>query len=113
MKLPVIIERNSWTLPQERYNADWVREKEVGIVRLKSFQESVRLSSEMLDAGGSGALPRERRSDPQSGSIRNSGDSGQHLDNYPLRLGQHLLYYVARHIRQPEIAAHVPNVSLV
>ena len=25
MKLPVIIERNSWTLPQERYNADWVR----------------------------------------------------------------------------------------
>jgi len=32
MKLPVIIERNSWTLPQERYNADWVLEKDVGIV---------------------------------------------------------------------------------
>ena len=24
MNLPVIVERNAWTLPQERYNADWV-----------------------------------------------------------------------------------------
>jgi 1,2-diacylglycerol 3-beta-galactosyltransferase len=32
MHLPVIIERNAWTLPQERYNADWVREKGVGLV---------------------------------------------------------------------------------
>ena len=24
MQLPVIVERNAWTLPQERYNADWV-----------------------------------------------------------------------------------------
>ncbi len=32
MHLPVIVERNAWTLPQERYNADWVLEKEVGIV---------------------------------------------------------------------------------
>jgi UDP-N-acetylglucosamine:LPS N-acetylglucosamine transferase len=32
MKLPVLIERNAWTLPQERYNADWVLEKGVGLV---------------------------------------------------------------------------------
>ena len=32
MGLPVIVERNAWTLPQERYNAAWVREKEVGLV---------------------------------------------------------------------------------
>jgi UDP-N-acetylglucosamine:LPS N-acetylglucosamine transferase len=32
MSLPVIVERNAWTLPQERYNAVWVREKEVGLV---------------------------------------------------------------------------------
>ena len=37
-KLPVLIECNSWTLPQERYNAEWVLEKRVGIV-LKSFTE--------------------------------------------------------------------------
>lgn len=35
-KLPVLIECNAWTLPQERYNAEWVKEKGVGIV-LKSF----------------------------------------------------------------------------
>jgi 1,2-diacylglycerol 3-beta-galactosyltransferase len=38
MGLPVIVERNAWTLPQERYNTDWVREKQVGIV-LKNFTE--------------------------------------------------------------------------
>ena len=32
MGLPVIVERNAWTLPQERYNAEWVREKQVGLV---------------------------------------------------------------------------------
>jgi 1,2-diacylglycerol 3-beta-galactosyltransferase len=32
MRLPVIVERNAWTLPQERYNAEWVREQGVGIV---------------------------------------------------------------------------------
>jgi UDP-N-acetylglucosamine:LPS N-acetylglucosamine transferase len=38
MRLPVIVECNAWTLPQERYNAAWVIEKEVGIV-LSSFRE--------------------------------------------------------------------------
>jgi 1,2-diacylglycerol 3-beta-galactosyltransferase len=32
MHLPVIVERNAWTLPQERYNADWATEQEVGLV---------------------------------------------------------------------------------
>jgi len=31
-KLPVILECNAWTLPQERYNTEWVKEKRVGIV---------------------------------------------------------------------------------
>jgi 1,2-diacylglycerol 3-beta-galactosyltransferase len=35
--LPVLIECNAWTLPQERYNAEWVKEKEVGIV-LENFR---------------------------------------------------------------------------
>lgn len=37
MRLPVIVERNAWTLPQERYNADWIREQGVGIV-LRNFR---------------------------------------------------------------------------
>ena len=32
MRLPVIVERNAWTLPQERYNAEWVLEKHLGQV---------------------------------------------------------------------------------
>jgi hypothetical protein len=38
--LPVIVECNSWTLPQERYNADWIEEQGVGIA-LRSFREGV------------------------------------------------------------------------
>ncbi len=38
MRLPVIVECNAWTLPQERYNADWIIEKEVGLV-LRSFDK--------------------------------------------------------------------------
>jgi hypothetical protein len=40
MGLPVIIERNHWTLPQERYNADWVEEQGVGI-SLSSFKREI------------------------------------------------------------------------
>lgn len=36
--LPVIVERNQRTMPQERYNTDWVAEKGLGIV-LRSFGE--------------------------------------------------------------------------
>jgi 1,2-diacylglycerol 3-beta-galactosyltransferase len=47
-KLPVLIECNAWTLPQERYNAEWVKEKGVGIV-LKSFENVVEGVKRMLD----------------------------------------------------------------
>jgi 1,2-diacylglycerol 3-beta-galactosyltransferase len=32
MGLPVVVERNAWTLPQERYNAEWIVEQDVGVV---------------------------------------------------------------------------------
>jgi UDP-N-acetylglucosamine:LPS N-acetylglucosamine transferase len=38
MHLPVIVERNFLTLPQERYNTEWILEQQVGVV-LKSFRE--------------------------------------------------------------------------
>lgn len=37
MHLPVIVERNAWTLPQERYNAEWAAERGVGLV-LRNFR---------------------------------------------------------------------------
>jgi UDP-N-acetylglucosamine:LPS N-acetylglucosamine transferase len=47
-KLPVLIECNAWTLPQERYNAEWVIEKGVGIV-LDSFRDVAAGVRRMLD----------------------------------------------------------------
>ena len=52
MKLPVIVERNAWTLPQERYNAEWVRERHAGMV-VRSFtgiEESVKELLASLDS---------------------------------------------------------------
>jgi hypothetical protein len=49
-KLPVILECNAWTLPQERYNTEWVREKRVGIV-LHDFQEIVAGVKQLLEPG--------------------------------------------------------------
>jgi 1,2-diacylglycerol 3-beta-galactosyltransferase len=48
MRLPVIVERNAWTLPQERYNAEWVREMGIGTV-LPSFRGIARAVKELLD----------------------------------------------------------------
>jgi len=47
MRLPVIVERNAWTLPQERYNTEWVEEQGVGIV-IKNFAQIAGAVREML-----------------------------------------------------------------
>jgi UDP-N-acetylglucosamine:LPS N-acetylglucosamine transferase len=47
MGLPVIVERNAWTLPQERYNADWVREKGIGAV-VSNFRDISGAVDELL-----------------------------------------------------------------
>ncbi len=48
MKLPVIVERNSWTLPQERYNGDWLREMGAGMV-LPDFRGIARAVDDLLE----------------------------------------------------------------
>ena len=48
MKLPVIVECNARTLPQERYNAAWVLEKQVGLV-LRSFRQITQTVETLLD----------------------------------------------------------------
>jgi hypothetical protein len=48
MHLPVVVERNAWTLPQERYNTEWIREKQVGVV-LPSFRTIDTGLRELLD----------------------------------------------------------------
>ncbi|MBI1895982.1 MAG: galactosyldiacylglycerol synthase [Acidobacteria bacterium] len=46
--LPVMVVRNAWTLPQERYNADWVIEKDIGLA-LRNFKNVARAVEEMLE----------------------------------------------------------------
>jgi 1,2-diacylglycerol 3-beta-galactosyltransferase len=50
MKLPVIVERNARTLPQERYNAAWIQEQNVGLV-LPNFRQVESAVRELLARG--------------------------------------------------------------
>jgi 1,2-diacylglycerol 3-beta-galactosyltransferase len=56
MQLPVIVECNAWTLPQERYNATWVVEKQLGLV-LHSFAKIDAAVAQLIDPA---ALARYR-----------------------------------------------------
>jgi 1,2-diacylglycerol 3-beta-galactosyltransferase len=49
-RLPVITVRNAWTLPQERYNADWLRQQGVGIV-LRSWRQVDAAVRTLLEEG--------------------------------------------------------------
>jgi hypothetical protein len=46
--LPVIVERNACTMPQERYNADWLIENDAGIV-LQNFDDIDGAVKKLLD----------------------------------------------------------------
>jgi UDP-N-acetylglucosamine:LPS N-acetylglucosamine transferase len=48
MKLPVIVECNAFTLPQERYNPGWVEEREVGMV-LKNFRSITEAARKLIE----------------------------------------------------------------
>ncbi|MGC4052617.1 MAG: glycosyltransferase [Paludibaculum sp.] len=50
MGLPAITVRNAWTLPQERYNAEWLRENGLGLV-LRNFDGIGQAASELLSGG--------------------------------------------------------------
>ena len=47
MGLPVIVESNAWTLPQERFNAQWVRDHDLGVV-LPNFRGIDRAVQDLL-----------------------------------------------------------------
>jgi hypothetical protein len=57
MGLPVIVERNAWTLPQERYNAEWIHERGVGIV-LTNFRGIDAAVEDLLASGQLQAMKR-------------------------------------------------------
>jgi 1,2-diacylglycerol 3-beta-galactosyltransferase len=47
MKLPVIVENNAWTLPQERFNGQWLSEMGAGMV-LPNFRGIARAVEDLL-----------------------------------------------------------------
>jgi 1,2-diacylglycerol 3-beta-galactosyltransferase len=59
--LPVLVECNSSTLPQERYNTEWVVEKKVGVV-VKSFKNAVPAVRSLLEPGKLADLQRNVKS---------------------------------------------------
>ena len=67
MHLPVIVERNAWTLAHERYNTDWVREQGFGIV-VESFSRITAAVEQMLNADTYRVL-RERTAADQNRAV--------------------------------------------
>lgn len=47
--LPVILERNAWTMVQERYNTEWIAQKDLGVV-LPSFSDIATGIAALLDS---------------------------------------------------------------
>ncbi len=50
MKLPVLVASNAWTLPHERYNAEWIRQQGVGLV-VPSYRRIAEGVAELLSNG--------------------------------------------------------------
>jgi UDP-N-acetylglucosamine:LPS N-acetylglucosamine transferase len=59
--LPVLVECNRSTLPQERYNTEWVVEKNVGVV-VKTLKNTVPAVRSLLEPGKLAALQRNVKS---------------------------------------------------
>ena len=61
--LPVIVVRNAWTMPQERYNTDWVQEHNTGIVldSFKSIGSGVAAVTSRLDDYGASVARIQNR----------------------------------------------------
>ena len=68
MQLPVVVERNAWTLPQERYNTEWIREKQVGVV-LPSFRAIDAGLRELLEPSQLRPVSRQRRGHHEPGGF--------------------------------------------
>lgn len=50
LRLPIVVDLNAWTMPQERYNAEWLVENQLGLV-VKNWREVVGAVRQMLAPG--------------------------------------------------------------
>jgi 1,2-diacylglycerol 3-beta-galactosyltransferase len=84
MKLPVIVERNVWNLPQERFNTEWVREQGVGTV-LRNFR-GIREAVEELLAPGNYARMRANAAGLSNRAVFEIPDMLEKILNSPREL---------------------------
>jgi 1,2-diacylglycerol 3-beta-galactosyltransferase len=98
MRLPVVVERNAWTLVHERYNADWVREQGVGLV-VGSFSDLPAAVRELLDP------VRYRGYRERAAAVRNSA-----VFEIPEMLAE-IFQRKDRALRLPLLAAETPKRS--
>jgi 1,2-diacylglycerol 3-beta-galactosyltransferase len=75
MHLPVIVSRNAWTLPQERFNVDWVVENGLG-VKISSYRQITSAVDQIVER-----LPeyRARASAMQNRAVFEVVDCLEHL----------------------------------
>jgi 1,2-diacylglycerol 3-beta-galactosyltransferase len=67
-QLPVIVQRNAWTLAHERYNADWVEEQGLGLV-VRDFATEINAAVETLLAPENYGRFRQRVAGMRNNSV--------------------------------------------
>lgn len=67
-RLPVIVQRNAWTLAHERYNADWILEQGAGLV-VRNFASEIRRAVKHLLEPGNYRRFRERAAAVQNRAV--------------------------------------------
>ena len=67
-RLPVIVQRNAWTMVHERYNADWVEEQGVGLI-VRSFSRGLAAAVRTLLAPENYARFRQRTEEIRNNAV--------------------------------------------
>jgi 1,2-diacylglycerol 3-beta-galactosyltransferase len=67
-RLPVIVQRNAWTMAHERYNAEWVEEQGVGLV-VRNFSSGIGEAVRTLLAPGNYDRYRHRAAEMRNSAV--------------------------------------------
>ena len=67
-RLPLIVERNAWTMAHERFNADWIEQHGVGMV-VRNFSEEIQEAVAALLAPGNYARFRQRAAEMRNTAV--------------------------------------------
>jgi 1,2-diacylglycerol 3-beta-galactosyltransferase len=67
-RLPVIVQRNAWTMAHERFNADWIEEQGAGLV-VRNFSSEIFAAVRTLLAPENYARFRQRAADTRNTAV--------------------------------------------